>query len=179
MKNNHKCDFRKSCIKRLKFVSTHTKYYKNKIVVKKLKNLIDKKKAKNILFYIPLGFEVDILPLLKSLRKDKNITIYVPYMIEDSFKVVKFRLPLYKKSFGIKEPYNSHLKAKKLDLAIIPIIGVDNICKRVGFGKGMYDRFFWELSYKPIMVFTQLELCMSKQNLSNIYDIQADYIITS
>jgi 5-formyltetrahydrofolate cyclo-ligase len=51
--------------------------------------------------------------------------------------------------------------------------------KRIGFGKGMYDRFFDRLGYKPIMVFTQLILCKSEKILSDNYDIQADYIITN
>jgi 5-formyltetrahydrofolate cyclo-ligase len=97
----------------------------------------------------------------------------------ESFKIVKYRLPLYKKRFGIKEPNNSFFKAKKIDLAIIPIVGIDAVGKRIGFGKGMYDRFFCNLSYKPTMVFTQLILCKSEKILSESYDIQADYIITN
>ena len=179
MEKNHKSDFRKSCIKRLKFTSTFSKYYKNKIVVKNIENFIKNSEAKNILLYIPLGIEVDIRPLIIKLRKDKNKNIYVPFMEGDSFKLVKYRLPLYSKKFGIKEPNNSFLKVRKIDLALVPIVGVDAIGKRIGFGKGMYDRFFDRLSYKPTLVFTQLTLCQSKKILSESYDIQADYIITN
>ena len=179
MKNGHKSDFRKSCIKRLEFESLHSKYYKNKIIVKKLEDFIVKSDLKNILLFIPLGIEVDVNPLIKSLRKIGKKEVYVPFMQGESFKIVKYRLPLYKKKFGIKEPNNSFLKVKKIDLAIVPIIGVDAIYKRIGFGKGMYDRFFGNLNYKPIIVFTQLVLCKSEEILSNDYDIQANYIITS
>lgn len=179
MKNDHKSSFRISCIKRLKFMSLFSKYYKSKIIVKNLKKLIDEKNGKNILLYIPLDMEVDINPLIKDLRKNKNINIYVPFMQGNSFKIVKFRLPLKNKKFGIKEPYNSFLKPKKIDIAIIPILGVDSCAKRIGFGKGMYDRFFFKLNYKPVMVFTQLILCKSNKILSNDYDIQADYIFTT
>lgn len=178
MKNNHKSDFRKSCIKRLEFTSLFLKYYKNKIIVKKLENFIKRSDSKNILLYIPLGIEVDVKPLIVSLRKTKK-NVYVPFMQGESFKIVKYRLPLYKKRFGIKEPNNSFFKAEKIDLAIIPIVGIDAVGKRIGFGKGMYDRFFGNLSYKPTMVFTQLILCKSEKILSESYDIQADYIITN
>ena len=179
MEKNHKSDFRKSCIKRLKFTSTFAKYYKNKFIVKNIENFINDSKARNILLYIPLGIEVDIKPLLIKLRKDKYKNIYVPFMEGDSFKLVKYRLPLYSKKFGIKEPNNSFLKVRKIDLAVVPIVGVDAIGKRIGFGKGMYDRFFGRLSYKPTLVFTQLTLCKSEKILSESYDIQADYIITN
>lgn len=179
MKNNHKSDFRKSCVERLEFASLFSKYYKNKIIVKKLEDFIKKSESKNILLYIPLGIEVDVRPLIINLRKQKNKNIYVPYMQGDSFKIVKYRLPLHKKRFGIKEPNNSFVKPKKIDLAIIPVVGVDAVFKRIGYGKGMYDRFFDRLNYKPIMVFTQLILCKSDKVLSDNYDIQADYIITN
>ena len=177
MELNHKSDFRKSCIKRLKFTSVISKYYKDKIVIKKLENFINRSKSKNILLYIPLGIEVDVKPLINKLRKDRNV--YVPYMEGDSFKIVKYRLPLQKKKFGIKEPNNSFIKPQKIDLAIVPVVGVDAIGKRIGYGKGMYDRFFSRLSYKPTLVFTQLILCKSDKILSESYDIQADYIITN
>ncbi|MGM0518515.1 MAG: 5-formyltetrahydrofolate cyclo-ligase [Campylobacterota bacterium] len=176
---NHKSDFRKNCIKKLEFSCGFSKYYKDKIIINKLEYFIQNSKAKNILLYIPLGIEVNTLPLIKKIRKNKNKNVYVPFMQGDSFKIVKYRLPLHKKRFGIKEPNNSFLKPSKIDLAIVPIVGVDAIGKRVGFGKGMYDRFFDRLEYKPTMVFTQLTLCKSDKVLSNRYDIQADYIITN
>lgn len=179
MKNDHKNDFRKSCLKRLEFTSLFLKYYKNKIIFKKLKKFIKQSDSKNILLYIPLGIEVDVKPLINSLRKRKDTTVYVPFMQGESFKIVKYRLPLHKKRFGIKEPNNSFFKARKIDLAIVPVVGVDKLNKRIGFGKGMYDRFFDKLGYKPIMVFTQLILCKSEKILSDNYDIQADYIITN
>lgn len=178
MKNNHKGDFRKSCIKKLEFISLFSKYYKNKIIVKKLEKFIKVSESKNILLYIPLGIEVDIKPLILNLRKTKK-NVYVPFMQGDSFKIVKYRLPLYKKRFGIKEPNNSSFKPRKLDLAIVPVVGVDAVYKRIGYGKGMYDRFFDRLSYKPTIIFTQLVLCKSEKVLSDNYDIQADYIITN
>ena len=179
MKNDHKNDFRKSCLKRLEFTSLFLKYYKNKIIFKKLKKFIKQSDSKNILLYIPLGIEVDVKPLINSLRKRKDTTVYVPFMQGESFKIVKYRLPLHKKRFGIKEPNNSFFKARKIDLAIVPVVGIDKLNKRIGFGKGMYDRFFDRLGYKPIMVFTQLILCKSEKILSDNYDIQADYIITN
>jgi 5-formyltetrahydrofolate cyclo-ligase len=124
-----------------------------------------------------MGMEVDVLPLINSLRK-KGINVFVPFMIEDSFKLVKYRLPLEIKRFGIKEPKNSFCIHKNIDLAIVPIVGVDKLFKRIGFGRGMYDRFFYRLKYKPTVIFTQLTLCKANEILTNKYDIQADYIIT-
>ena len=176
---NHKSDFRKSCLKKLKFSNDLSKYYKNKIILLKLEKVIKESKAKDVLLYVPMkDLEVDVSQLIKKLRK-KNINIYVPYMEGDSFKAIKYRLPLIKKKFGIYEPNNSFVRPAKLDLAVVPIVGVDSLYKRIGFGKGMYDRFFYRLNYSPTIVFTQLSLCKSDEILSNQYDIQANLLITS
>lgn len=178
MKENHKSDFRESCIKRLKFVSRFSKYKKDKKIVDSLYQLIQDLNAKKVLLYIPLGLEVDVLPLIKKLRKERRIEVFVPFMIEDSFKIVKYRLPLVDKKFYIKEPHNSFLTAQ-IDVAIVPTVGVDGAMKRIGFGKGMYDRFFDRIGYKqPTIVFVQRELCQTSQIITDHYDIQADYIIT-
>ncbi|WP_418185499.1 5-formyltetrahydrofolate cyclo-ligase [Aliarcobacter vitoriensis] len=164
-------------MKRLRSTALYSKYYKNKIVVKNLKEFILKNEFQNILLYIPLDIEVDTKPLINSLRKMKK-NIYVPYMKGDSFKIVKYRLPLKKKKFGIYEPNNSFLNPSRIDIAIVPVVGIDALNKRIGYGKGMYDRFFYRLKYKPVIVFTQLILCKSKEILSDNYDIKADFIIT-
>lgn len=177
MNTNHKSDFRKLCIKKLKSITSFSKYHKNKFVVKNLREFILKNGFKNILLYNPLDMEVDVKPLLFELRKLKK-NVYVPYMQEDSFKMVKYRLPLRKKKFGILEPDNSFCRAKKIDLAVVPVVGIDALNKRIGFGKGMYDRFFYRLKYKPVIVFTQILLCKSEDILSDNYDIRADYIFT-
>ncbi|WP_320034410.1 5-formyltetrahydrofolate cyclo-ligase [Campylobacterota bacterium DY0563] len=178
MERNHKSDFRKSCIKRLEFTSRFLKFSKEKKTVEKLKRIINKYDAKNILLYIPMDMEVDVLPLINNLRKEQK-NVYVPFMVGDSFKLVKYRLPLEAKKFGIKEPKNSFCINKKIDLAVVPVVGIDKECKRIGFGRGMYDRFFYRLKYKPITVFTQLTLCKTNETLTDKYDIRADYIITS
>ena len=121
--------------------------------------------------------EVNILPLINELRKKRICEVYVPYMVGKTFKAVKYRLPLKKKRFGIKEPNNSNLKAD-IDFAIVPIVGTDETNRRVGFGRGMYDRYFEKLKKKPITIFTQLTLCKSKLEVTSSHDIKADFIIT-
>ena len=178
MIENHKRDFRKSCIKRLKFKSHFAKIKKDKIIVDNLIKTIYALKPKRLLVYIPMDIEVNILPLINKLRRERKIEIYVPYMHGDSFKAVKYRLPLKRKKFGIKEPNNSFF-SRKIDVAIVPVVGIDGNNKRIGFGAGMYDRFFYRLKYKPTLIFTQIILCKTTKILSNEYDIQADYVITS
>jgi len=176
----NKQDFREICIKRLQKDRYKSKYRKDKQINSTLYTLIKEENLSTIMLYVPLKMEVNIYPLIKQLRKEKR-KLYVPFMEEKSFRLVRYRLPLYKKKFGIKEPNNSkQYRIKKIDLAIVPIIGVDITLRRVGFGKGMYDRFF-EKEYENIkqVVFVSRDLCYSKDIVTNHYDVKADRIVVS
>jgi 5-formyltetrahydrofolate cyclo-ligase len=174
-----KNSFRKYCLKYLQKVSGVVNHYKkDHLVLQKLYREIQQSKAEKIMLYLPLGTEVNLYPLIQQLRKEKKI-LYVPFMEGKSFRLVKYRLPLEKKRFGIKEPKNSRqYRMKKLDMAIVPIVGMDATCRRVGFGKGMYDRFF-EKEIKNInkVVFVARQLCYSGEIVTDHHDVTADMII--
>jgi 5-formyltetrahydrofolate cyclo-ligase len=175
MKKKH---FRAHCLKRLKKASSISSYKKDKVVLQRLYQLIVESHAQKIMLYLPLKTEVNLYPLIKQLRKEKR-ELYVPIMEGKSFRVVKYRYPLEKNRFGIKEPKDSRqYRNKKLDIAIVPIVGLDITHRRVGFGKGMYDRFF-EKEIKNInkTVFVARELCYSKEIVTDDYDVKADMII--
>ena len=166
-----KNEFRKMCLN----LKKHNRYYYSKKIGWSVYNIC--KPYKNILFFIPLKNEVDIHWVLKKLRREKK-NIFVPFMDDLSFKMVKYQLPLAKKKFSILEPVNKQKTRLKIDLAIVPIVGIDLKFKRIGFGKGMYDRFFKNLGYKPKMVFIQLKPCYSKEILTEAHDICADEYIS-
>jgi len=175
----NKKQFREHCLKRLKKVRVVGRYKKDKLVLERLYRLIVQSNARKIMLYLPLKTEVDLYPLIKQLRREKR-ELYVPFMEGKSFRVVKYRYPLEKKRFGIKEPKDSkQYRIKRLDIAIVPIVGMDVTQRRVGFGKGMYDRFF-EKEIKNInkIVFVARELCYSKEIITNHYDIKADIVVT-
>jgi 5-formyltetrahydrofolate cyclo-ligase len=170
--------FRKESLKKLKNNINIRTLRKDKQICLSLLNYINKHTPKNILLYIPMDIEVNVLPIINNLRKKKNINVYVPFIVGKSFKPVKYRLPLQKGKFNIKEPKNSFLKVI-IDMAIVPVVGIDGIDKRIGFGKGMYDRYYASLKHKPYTIFTQRVLCKTNKIISDKYDIKADYIITN
>ncbi|MDD6055245.1 MAG: 5-formyltetrahydrofolate cyclo-ligase [Helicobacter sp.] len=137
-----------------------------------------KRKNINILFYYPLPIEFNCKKLLNHYKKQKNLTILLPFMQFISFKLVKYRLPMQKRAFGVYEPSNSFFTTKKLDLAIIPTIGSDITLRRIGFGKGMYDRFFSAISKKPKIIFISRALNLSQEIITQSYDLQANLYLT-
>jgi len=174
IKFKNKSDFR--AFSHAKLLKTHGVYKRNKLMKKAILKTVFSLNPRSILCYIPLHFEVDMNPILSVLRK--RYRLYVPFMEGFSFKMVKFRLPLEVKRFNIKEPKHSLAMKPKIDVMIVPVIGVDGALKRIGFGKGMYDRFFESLNVKPTIIFVQREMCMTNTLLGEEHDIAADIYLT-
>ncbi len=168
--------FRQNCLQKLKNLPSHNKLYRSSIVNKEL--LKELKYAKNlrILFYYPLTMEANILKVLTKMRQKNDI--YIPFMQGESFKMVPFRLPLKKKKFDIFEAGNTDRNINKIDIAIVPVVGVDGNLQRVGFGKGMYDRFFEKLQKRPYTIFIQQKFCHTKEFICDSYDITGDLLLT-
>ncbi|MDR0666052.1 MAG: 5-formyltetrahydrofolate cyclo-ligase [Campylobacteraceae bacterium] len=168
--------FREISLEKLKRAADEKRLKNSHAVTKSLEKILKSLKFKTIALYIPLKIEVDIRKIFPKLRRNK--IIYVPFMECVSFKLVKYRLPVWKKKFNILEPANSCGFRQKVDIIVIPVIGVDGDLRRVGFGKGMYDRFFADLKPRPFTIFVQLIKCYTKVKLCEAYDIQADIYIT-
>jgi 5-formyltetrahydrofolate cyclo-ligase len=168
---------RKICLKRLKSSPKAGRYAKDKQLSKRIARLIWKHEPKSILFYLPLAMEVDLMGLLGSARK--KVKVLVPFVEGESFKMVQYRYPLERNSFGILEPKAHNLAVKNVDMIIVPVVAMDGKMQRVGFGKGMYDRFYDSLYKKPIVIFVQRESCKSRKALCDVYDIRGDYYLSS
>jgi len=168
--------FRKKCLEATNALGSHNKKYRDNKLNNALQKIIKKIPHKNVLMYWPMKQEADIRKTVHTLRKQGNVLL--PFMQESSFKMVPFRLPLKSKKFGILESGNSHKNINKTDVAIVPIVGVDSEGRRIGFGKGMYDRFFPSLRNTPIIIFVQTQLCMSNESICDDYDIKADMLVT-
>jgi len=171
--------FRGGCLGRLRGVKKHLRYIHDKKVIAKLYQIIKQGNIQTIMLYLPLKIEVDTMPLIGRLRKEKR-GLFVPFMEDESFRLVKYRLPLFKRKFGIREPRNSkQIIPKTIDLAIVPVVGIDSALKRVGFGKGMYDRFF-EKEQKKIkkILFVSRIFCATRMVVTDSYDVAGDVFLS-
>ncbi len=161
----------------MKKSSSFNKIYKNNLINNKLQFELKNINNKKILFYYPLINEVDIRKTINKLRKNNEVLL--PFMQNESFKVVPFRLPLRKKKFNIYEAGYSLKKIDNIDIAIVPIVGLDGNLQRIGFGKGMYDRFFAKLKKKPYTIFIQMDLCFTKKSICDSYDVEGNLLLST
>jgi len=172
--------FRKASLRRLRSLSWQQRYMADKRINTMLYRMVKAEGATTVMLYIPLAMEVDVSPLIRRLRRE-GILILVPFMEGESFRLVKYRLPLKTKKYGVKEPkFSKQYRKKMIEFAIVPIVGTDRSLRRIGFGKGMYDRFFANHK-KEIeqIIFTQRVLCQSRAMITDDYDVGASRIVTA
>ena len=77
-----------------------------KFILKNIKIIIKKKNLKKIGFYYPVNFEINITPIISSLRS-KSIKTYLPVVEKNNkmnFREWKKYDPLCVNRFGILEP---------------------------------------------------------------------------
>ena len=170
--------FRTQALRNLRSLSPAQARHADRRVRRQLLRRIRDARAQSVLLYTPLPGEVDTLPLIRTLRR-RGITVLVPFMEAESFRLVQYRLPLHTKQYGVREPnFSRKYRKKQIDMAIVPIVGTDKTLRRIGFGKGMYDRFFArEGAHIAHTIFVQRVWQYSPVLLTDVWDVQADEIL--
>lgn len=172
-KNEFRKNARANLIKLTKFRAKCTHYK----AVKTLLNLINYTNSKKVLFYLPLNYEVDVLKIRRNLSH--KCEIFAPFMVGLSLEMVRLRLPFLTYKFNVRQPSGKKMNNVKLDMAVVPAIGVDGAMARIGHGKGFYDRFFDTLPVKPkLIVFLEVKDFYTKDVLSLAHDAVGDFYIT-
>lgn len=104
--------------------------------------------ANNVLSYMSIQSELDTTQLNTELAKTNRLIL--PKVEENEIKLFKIHdleNDLKKGAFSIQEPDSSLCKAIPtflVDVALIPAIAFDAAKHRLGYGKGIYDRFLAE-----------------------------------
>ena len=105
--------------------------------------------SQNIACYIPVDNEIDVWPIIEIIWQQKK-NCFLPTLdpkIKNHLQFIKFckNDKLIISKYNIPEPEFSPEKtitAQDLDLAIVPLLGFNHNCFRLGRGAGCYDRTF-------------------------------------
>ncbi len=89
--------------------------------------------------------------------------------------------------FGIPEPTvrpGSLIPARNLDLVIVPLLGFDDRCRRIGMGGGYYDRSFafrrrFKRLIRPFMLGLAYEVQRVDQLDAQPWDVPLDAVVTA
>ena len=110
------------------------------------------KNAQSVLFYAPVQWELDVWPLVaEALSAGKTVGLPRFAPETNSYGACRILNPtqdLKSGRFGIREPADHCAKVslKRLDLILVPGVAFDLRGRRLGRGKGFYDRLLAALS---------------------------------
>jgi len=133
--------------------------------------------ANKIGAYYPIGSEVltqDILQEVLSSGRE----LFLPKVVEDEieFRIITDFSCLEKGNFDIMEPKDDCPVEDKLDLLLVPTVGISQDGVRLGYGHGFYDKFLSKNKVETV------SLIYEKQVIKKIphsdHDIIMNWILT-
>ena len=104
------------------------------------------REAGTVMLYQAMPRELDVSHvLLESLRLGKRVALPRIDRVEDRIEAVAIACPNHAITLdehGIREPRDgAPLDLATLDLVVVPGLGFDRTCRRLGRGRAYYDRF--------------------------------------
>ena len=82
-------------------------------------------------------------------------------------------------ALGIPEPQNGEfIPYEELDIVLVPLLVLDSFGNRVGYGKGVYDRFLANCSPRTIFIGLSFFEFVDRIEDTDVFDIPLHYCIT-
>lgn len=135
---------KKSIRKRIRAIRESSVAFDSSSIVSGLQTLPEWKAASTVLLYHPLPGEVDLRPLLGVPGK----RIVLPLVSGEDLLLKEYAPGSLVRGFaGIEEPAASapDVDPSEIGLAVIPGVAFDSACRRLGRGRGFYDRLLPKL----------------------------------
>lgn len=114
-----------------------------------IKKKFKSKKKVFIALYYPSNYEINILKIVKDLKKIKAITLLPKIKDKNLLKFEEWNSKdiLITNKFGIPEPIETQ-KSYVPDIVLVPLLAFDKKMNRLGYGKGFYDRYLHKVTNK-------------------------------
>jgi len=144
--------------------------------------------------YLAIGNEVRVDGVLDKTRQQLRNS-YVPVVQSGHhmvFAKIDENTALVENKFGILEPdlaTTDSIPSESLDVVLVPLVGFDENCQRMGMGGGFYDRAFASnkheadkhepnKSKKPLLIGVAYDIQQTTSVLPAWWDVPLDIIVT-
>ncbi|NPA54227.1 MAG: 5-formyltetrahydrofolate cyclo-ligase [Aquificae bacterium] len=135
------------------------------------------KASKYVLLYFPHKKEVNTLPIIDELLKQKKVILLPKVKDKDILPIQVKNLSTLKSGYaGIKEPEGNPVSPEIIDVIVIPGIAFDKRGYRLGYGKGFYDRFLKKT--KGLKVGLAYDFQVLDKLPKEEHDVPVDILIT-
>lgn len=151
-------------------------------IIRLLEDLPVFQRARVVLIYAALPDEVQTAPFLQRWYKRKQLLL--PVVVGNELEVRRFSgvEAMAVGSLGILEPTGAEAFTdfSAIDLAIIPGVAFTRDGKRLGRGKGYYDRLLAHPAFRKVY---KIGVALSHQIVSDLptepHDISLDFVLTA
>ncbi len=134
-----------------------------------------------VLVYVSIGSELSTAILIDKLMRRDDVTVYVPLTVGNVITPVRLIKPnIAADRLGNvgADCYEADSAPKNIDFCVTPLLGYNDTGHRIGYGKGCYDRFFFngkiEISEKIGFAFD----CQKCDFVADKHDVALDMCVT-
>lgn len=124
--------------------------------------------------YYPLPYEINLLKLLDTYQ---NKEFYFPKTLGNdiAFFEVSRGEGFKKGPFHVMEPINNKKTNRDdIEVFIIPCVGIDRSKRRIGYGKGYYDRYLE--GYSGLKLAAIHKRCFLDIDVCDVHDVMIDKV---
>lgn len=181
-KNKKKEELRQHLLKQRESIPEPEFYGASADIIEELKEQKEYQDAETIHCYVSINKrrEVETRVLIKEMiARGKDVV--VPVTEFESGSLTHIRLESYsdlkENKWGVMEPTRGEeVTPEAIDLVIVPMVGGDEQCNRIGYGEGFYDRFLKDVDCPKIGLLFDVNIV--EQLPTENFDIPLDKIIT-
>jgi 5-formyltetrahydrofolate cyclo-ligase len=130
-------------------------------------------------FYWPFCGEINVRPFIELLLKNGGsaaLPVVVAKQQPLQFRIWKPGILLTRGVYNIPHPREG--EAVQPDVLIVPLVGFDPACYRLGYGGGFYDRTLSAAKKKTLTIGVGFEMARLETIRPQSYDIPMDFIVT-
>ena len=178
-----KKQIRKELLRKLNSQAREKALKKSSIIKEKLFSLPEFKKSKFVMLYASKSNEVNTKTIIdEALKMGKRVVLprctsqkgIVPKEIRNT------HTDLEKGIYGIRQPRECQrsLQPRKINLIVVPGVAFDKQNRRLGRGKGYYDRFLKKLPRNKISIGLAFDFQIVENLPEDSHDIPVSKVIT-
>lgn len=180
-----KAQARHELLKKRDALNADERREKSTAIAEKLLSLPEYKSASVIMFYVSYRSEVATRSMIEAAINDGK-RVVVPKVDRKTKRLRLFEISDLHKDLeagymGIYEPVEGHARParpEELDIIVMPGVGFDAGCRRIGYGGGYYDRLLEEVGENTKLVAVAFEAQMMDEIPSEEHDRRVHRVLT-